>query len=52
MTIMGIAGHVSREMLITTPTFAFRQDVKLFAFVEARLPVSKPVETSESVRPN
>jgi integrase len=52
MTIMGIAGHVSKEMLQHYSHIRLQARREAVAFLETPLPISKPSETTESVRPN
>jgi integrase len=52
MTIMGIAGHVSREMLQHYSHIRIQARREAVAFLETPMPTSKPSETAESARPN
>ena len=49
---MGIAGHVSKEMLQHYSHIRLQARREAVAFLETPLPISKPAETTESVRPN
>jgi len=52
MTIMGIAGHVSRQMLQHYSHIRMKAKREAVAMLETSRPASTPTETAESVRPN
>ena len=53
MTIMGIAGHVSREMLMHYSHIRMKAKREAVAMLETALPVtSSTAENTEAVRPN
>lgn len=52
MTIMGIAGHVSREMLMHYSHIRMQAKREAVAMLETPMAVSKPAETTEAVRLN